>query len=247
MEKLKKIIMFIIILVAIFNMKNINYATSFSDFEYGPGSAGMADLTDEKAEQEKQKSETNTKTAEDYIGKSSNNYLKTLKIENAKIEPEFNRQYTDYKIILNSIKDKTINIIAEPEDKNAKIEGNGKIKIDENKNNLRVIVTAENGDIQIYELKISYSNSKQEEIKTEEVNTSEDIELEQNEEIKETEEIEEKLENVDEVEKEEISKEEVLQIHNPEKVEKSSNRKIIIYFLIIAGICIIVLLKRKIK
>lgn len=151
MRKLKKII-FIIAIISIFTFPINSYAEEFFyEMEYPPNSSGRTDYSDEDAEQ--QKVEINT-SPEDYIGKSSNTYLKSLSVENAKIEPEFNRQYVDYKVTLKNKNAKKINIIAEAEDENASIEGTGEVELQEGTNNLRVVVTAENGNVQFYNLTV---------------------------------------------------------------------------------------------
>ena len=150
--KAKKMIIITTILALI--ILPIKTYGSFADLEYPPDDKGKADYTENKAEEQKDKYKDN-KTADDYIGKSSNNNLKTLTIENGKIEPKFNRQYVDYKVILNNNTDKKINIKAEAEDEKAKIEGTGEIELHDGINELKIIVTAENGDVQIYNLNVS--------------------------------------------------------------------------------------------
>lgn len=151
MKKLKKLIL-IIAIISIFTFPINSHAEEFFyEMEYPPNSSGRTDYSDEDAEQ--QKVEINT-SPEDYIGKSSNTYLKSLSVENAKIEPEFNRQYVDYKVTLKNKYAKKINIIAEAEDENATIEGTGEVELQEGTNNLRIVVTAENGNVQFYNLTV---------------------------------------------------------------------------------------------
>lgn len=148
----------------------INVYSAFYDMEYPPNSSGKADYTEEDAE--KQSEQVDTTKSEDYVGLSSNNYLKSLKVENATIEPKFNRQYVDYTVTLDDNTAKEINIIAETEDKNATVEGAGKVKLQEGTNTLRVVVTAENKSVQFYNLTVEVpvaQGTSTEEITEEEV------------------------------------------------------------------------------
>lgn len=147
--KKSSIVILIIILLELLLTPLLSYA-SFSDINYPPNNKGKADYTDEEAD--KEKLETKTKSPEEYIGKSSNNYLKSLVVENARMEPEFHRQYVDYQLTLEKQETKTINIIAEAEDEKATIEGAGEVEIQDGINEIRIVVTAENGNVQIYTL-----------------------------------------------------------------------------------------------
>lgn len=161
---MKKIKTFaIIILIVSILIPGISMA-AFYDMEYPPNSSGRADYTDAEADEEA--SEANTSSSQDYVGKSSNNYLKSLKIENGTMEPEFNRQYVDYKVTLEDENTRKIKIIAEAEDENATIEGDGEVELQDGINNLRVVVTAENGNVQIYTLIVELP-FKQSELKLE--------------------------------------------------------------------------------
>lgn len=146
MKKFKNIIM--IILITLVLIPKISYATLY-DITYPPNSSGKADYTDEEADEQANKA-SNTSSSEDYVGKSSNNYLKSLTVENAKMEPEFNRQYVDYTLTLENADIKKIKVLAEAEDENATIEGTGEIELEDGINNIRVVVRAENGNVQIY-------------------------------------------------------------------------------------------------
>ena len=140
----KNIIKFLIIIAIIFipYISNAN----LGDLDYGPGSKGMADFTDEEAQEEKNKNEKeDNKESSNYVGKSSNNYLKSLKIENATISPEFNRQYVDYQVTLKDETTSEINILAEAEDERAKVTGTGTYKLKNGENDIQIVVTAENG------------------------------------------------------------------------------------------------------
>ena len=163
---MKKIKTFaIIILIVSILIPGISMA-AFYDMEYPPNSSGRADYTDAEADEDAEARKANASSSQDYIGKSSNNYLKSLKIENGIMEPEFNRQYVDYKVTLEDENTRKIKIIAEAEDENATIEGDGEVELQDGINNLRIVVTAENGNVQIYTLTVELP-FKQSELKLE--------------------------------------------------------------------------------
>lgn len=151
MKKLKSLIIIVIFVIILFGNSMLSYS-AFYDLEYPPDSSKKADYTEEDAN--KQRIEKSTNNSVRYVGKSSNNYLKSLNIENATIEPLFNRQYVEYKCNLIETTNKRVKIIAEAEDEKAKVEGTGEIKLEDGANDIRVVVTAENGDVQIYNLHI---------------------------------------------------------------------------------------------
>lgn len=116
--------------------------------------AGMADMDDETsqiianemiANQEKEESENE--------GKSSNNYLNTLEVEGYTLSPKFDKQTLNY-TIEDTEKD-TITIKAETDDSRAKTSGTGAIKLNNGENNIRIDVTAENGTVRTYFVKIT--------------------------------------------------------------------------------------------
>lgn len=117
--------------------------------------ASMADYTDEQAYDDylKEQSEWN-ETHKDSINKSSNNYLKSISIENYEISPSFERQTVDYSLTKDVDSD-TINIKAEAEDEKASVSGTGIIKLNSGENNLKIDVTAENGTVRTYSINVN--------------------------------------------------------------------------------------------
>ena len=116
--------------------------------------ASFADFTDEQAdkqaqeqikEQEKQHNITEVK--------SSDNYLTNLQIDGYRLTPEFDKQTLEYTID-GDIKTDEININATPSNEKATINGAGIIKIDEENNEYRIDVTAENGSVRTYIIKL---------------------------------------------------------------------------------------------
>ncbi len=80
---------------------------------------------------------------------SSNNYLKSLSVDNYKLNPEFKKDTLEYSVELPSDTTK-IKINATAEDKTASIEGNGEVSVSEGINKLKIKVKAENGNIKEY-------------------------------------------------------------------------------------------------
>lgn len=150
----KKLWFIIIYLCIIILFSNVVYAR-FVDTKYPPNSSGYTDLTDEEAQEENSNQlESQNTTSEDFINKSGNNYLKSLNVENATLSPEFERQNERYTVTLNNNNYKKIKINAEAEDDKAKIDGIGEIELTDGINNIRITVTAENGNVKFYDLTI---------------------------------------------------------------------------------------------
>lgn len=140
--------------------------------------ASFADFTDEQAdkqaqeqikEQEKQHNITEVK--------SSDNYLTNLQIDGYRLTPEFDKQTLEYTID-GDIKTNEININATPSNEKATINGAGIIKVDKEKNKYRIDVTAENGSVRTYIIKLK-ETGKTEQQKNGEAEQTEGI-IEQN-------------------------------------------------------------------
>lgn len=87
---------------------------------------------------------------------SDNNYLKSLSVDNGTLSPKFDKKTKEYTLEIDPSVEK-IKINAEAEDKNAKIEGLGEKEIKE-ATSFQIAVTAENGKVNTYTLKISYKD-----------------------------------------------------------------------------------------
>lgn len=117
--------------------------------------ASMIDYTDEQAYNDYLKEQNEWNEAhKDSINKSSNNYLKSISIENYEISPSFERQTVDYSVT-RTVDSDTINIRAEAEDEKASVSGIGEIKLNSGENNLRIDVTAESGTVRTYFIKVN--------------------------------------------------------------------------------------------
>ena len=112
--------------------------------------AGMADFTDDEAqkirnEEVKNQQEIDKKS----IGKSTNNFLKSLSVKGYTITPEFNKQVINYKIN-KEINESKVEIFAEPDDSKAKVTGTGVINLQPGENEIKIDCEAENGQMKSY-------------------------------------------------------------------------------------------------
>lgn len=82
-----------------------------------------------------------TKTKEE---KEADADLENLAIENYELSPEFNKNITNYSVEVSNNTEK-LNVLAIPIDTGAKVQINGNEKLDVGKNEIVVIVTAQNG------------------------------------------------------------------------------------------------------
>ena len=146
-------IMFAIISASTYVLADPNSSHGFADFDENTAA--------EQANKELQEQET---TEQENQNKSSNNYLSNLKVKNLTLEPEFDKQTINYD--LGSTELDELEIEAIPEDSRATVNGAGKVKLESGKNNIKIEVTAENGSVRTYHLKIN-KNEKSIESNTE--------------------------------------------------------------------------------
>lgn len=142
------------------------------------GNKGMFALTDEEADkqaQEQIKEQEEHKVTE---VKSSDNYLTDLNVEGYTLTPTFDKQVIEY-TIKEEINKSEINIKATTSNEKATVNGNGIVKIEEGKNEYRVDVTAENGSVRTYIIKLKAIEEKKQEqdeiINTEAIGTTSEI------------------------------------------------------------------------
>jgi hypothetical protein len=133
------------------------------DIPVPPNSAGYADFTEEEAAEKAEEYEDskNNITAESLVGKSGNYYLKSLNIDGYNLNPEFNRQNSNYTIYTKDDSINTFYVTAEPDNENAKVEGLGKVTISEEQRLINVTVTAENGNVKVYTINVENETNKQ--------------------------------------------------------------------------------------
>lgn len=154
--------------VCLANAKRIacEYSISKSDYNI----AGYIYLDEKPSKKQestdiKKPSESNSSKEEEPQQKSNNAYLKDLTIENFKIQ--FSKEKTNYKIeVPSNISE--INVIANPEDKTAKIIGTGKYNLQEGHNEITISVTAEDQSIKEYKINIYKKQSENKNIITKE-------------------------------------------------------------------------------
>ena len=144
---------------------NISFAETgrLVDIPVPPNSSGYADFTEEEAAErakEYEESKNNAVTADYFVGKSSDNYLKSLNVEGYELSPEFNRQKDTYTIYVKDDSINTFNVTAEPDNENAKIEGIGTITVSQEERLINIKVTAENGDLKVYTINIENESNK---------------------------------------------------------------------------------------
>ena len=112
--------------------------------------AGMADFTDDEAQKiRNEEVEKQQEIDKKSIGKSTNNFLKSLSVKGYTITPEFNKQVINYKIN-KEINESKVEILAEPDDSKAKVTGTGIINLQPGENEIKVDCEAENGQMKSY-------------------------------------------------------------------------------------------------
>ena len=160
-----KITIFITILICMMSFASLSFAETprLVDIPVPPNSAGYADFTEEEAaekEKEYEESKNNAVTAAYYVGKSSDNYLKSLNIEGYDLYPKFSRQNETYTIYVKDDNINTFNVTAEADNENAKIEGIGNVSVSQEERIINIKVTAENGDLKVYTINIENEANK---------------------------------------------------------------------------------------
>lgn len=146
MKKIVKCFVLILMIVLFFNL-NFSYA-------------GMADWTDDEADKKaNEQLQEQQKKDEENLGKSSNNYLSDLSVDGYVLTPSFDKQTINY-TIEKIVDDDTINIKAVLDDNRAKVSGDGKVTLQTGENNVKINVTAENGRMRTYFIKVTKREGK---------------------------------------------------------------------------------------
>ena len=99
---------------------------------------------------------TNNQTQEEE--KSSNNYLKNLIITDMEIEPEFDKDITEYYLIVDLTVEE-LEIIATAEDDSAKVRIYDNTELVEGENTVKIIVTAEDGTQKAYTIYVTKTDN----------------------------------------------------------------------------------------
>lgn len=157
-----KIKTFAIIMVIILSYTTISFSERLVDIPVPPNSSGYADFTEEEAAEQAKRYEESKKntTADSLIGKSSDNYLKSLSVEGYDLTPEFNRQQDTYTIYVKDGSINSFNVFAEPDNETAKIEGIGNVTVSAEQRMINIKVTAENGDLKVYTINVENEENK---------------------------------------------------------------------------------------
>ena len=157
-----KIKTFAIIMVIILSYTTISFSERLVDIPVPPNSSGYADFTEEEAAEQAKRYEESKKntTADSLIGKSSDNYLKSLSVEGYDLTPEFNRQQDTYTIHVKDGSINSFNVFAEPDNETAKIEGIGNVTVSAEQRMINIKVTAENGDLKVYTINVENEENK---------------------------------------------------------------------------------------
>ena len=91
--------------------------------------------------------------------KSSNNYLSGITLSTGTLSPEFYRETYEYSVEfgedVNLYELSEIEVSAQVEDSRASVEGIGKITLNEGENTISLNVTAENGSVRTYTIKVN--------------------------------------------------------------------------------------------
>ena len=157
-----KIKTFAIIMVIILSYTTISFSERLVDIPVPPNSSGYADFTEEEAAEQAKRYEESKKntTADSLIGKSSDNYLKSLSVEGYDLTPEFNRQQDTYTIYVKDGSINSFNVFAEPDNETAKIEGIGNVTVSAEQRMINIKVTAKNGDLKVYTINVENEENK---------------------------------------------------------------------------------------
>ncbi len=211
-----KILSFLVVFLIVTVSSSTNIFASYADF-------GEEEATKKNEEMIKEQEKEHNVTEV----KSSDNYLSGLQVEGYTLTPEFDKQTLEY-TIKEEVKSNEINIKTTTSNEKAKVNGAGIIKIEENKTEYRIEVTAENGSVRTYIIKLKATTENS---------------LENNNEIKKEEEY------VDNNLKEN-SNENVIEQQNSNAKEGKAEQGINLWIYFIVGIILLILfnvLKNSLK
>lgn len=89
--------------------------------------------------------------------RSDNTNLKSLKVDVEGLSPEFDKNITEYYLIVDLTIEK-VNVEAVPEDEKSKITITGNSDLQEGENTIKILVKAENGNTKTYTINITKTN-----------------------------------------------------------------------------------------
>ncbi len=141
-------------------------AGSFDDLDSGMVSINVSDKTvsvientssnsnNNKSNSANQNKKSNSGTTADKKEYDSDNTLKSLEVENYKINPNFNKDTTEYKLEVDESVEK-VNIKASANSDKAEVIGIGEKNLTQGENTIEIKVIAENGNEKIYKVLIT--------------------------------------------------------------------------------------------
>lgn len=98
-----------------------------------------------------------SRNEEDDETKSDNTNLKSLKVDVEGLSPEFDKNITEYYLIVD-LTIEEVNVEAVPEDEKSKITITGNSDLQEGENTVKILVKAENGNTKTYTINITKTN-----------------------------------------------------------------------------------------
>ncbi len=140
-------------------------AVSKGSSTFSVGSAGVIGFDENEMTLSSSSVTVNSITYNEYQASlSTNNNLASLKIEEAEIDPEFDKDTLEYNAKV-SEDTKEINITATPEDNTASVSGTGPQAVSPGNNIFEIYVVAQNGSEKIYKLNVEVIDKNPIEIK----------------------------------------------------------------------------------
>ena len=140
------------------NTKSVTYKYTFTSLKTGSGkfyvdSASAITFTSEEVMSVSNGSKTikAISYAEYQSSLSSNNYLKSLAVENQALIPAFDKEVNEYTVQV-SEDTKSIKINASAQDSTAKVNGTGTFEVSAGNNSFEVVVVAQNGSERTYKI-----------------------------------------------------------------------------------------------
>lgn len=121
--------------------------------------ASFAEWDDKSADQKKNEEiKEQEERDKENLGKSSNNFLKSLSIDGIELSPKFDKQTVEYEIT-KEIDDDEIEVKAEAEDTRATVNGTGIVKLKKGNNTISIEVVAENQTSRTYKISLKKSGT----------------------------------------------------------------------------------------
>lgn len=111
---------------------------------------------------------TNNKPNTGNVTYSTDNYLKSLSVDNKTIKPAFNKDTLEYKLVIDA-EDESIKINAIANDSKATVKGAGEVNITNDLNKIEIVVTSEKGTTRTYTINLEIKDSNPIEVEIDDV------------------------------------------------------------------------------